>query len=251
MNPQQAAASPILIFISPLGLPFEWISSRHTLQFALVSLSPLSFFESFNCFSFRAKFRSPPLHPEFYISPFGHATKTTQTPLCPLRPSLQYLHLIPANNISVTFSHPHTNMDKLPLPTVDRPFGIELWPFLDKAYEAVVGQPASEFQFLPGYTPLSTIPEVFTAILSYYVIIFAGKKLMKNRPAMKLSILFMAHNLILTFISGALLALFIEQLFPILWRHGVFYSICSPNCWTQKIVTLYYVFVPLIHFQSF
>ena len=64
---------------------------------------------------------------------------------------------------------------------------------------------------------------------------------MKNQQPLKLNYLFMAHNFILTVVSGGLLALFIEQLFPIIWRNGVFYSICSPDCWTQKIVTLYYV----------
>jgi hypothetical protein len=132
-------------------------------------------------------------------------------------------------------------MDKLPFPTVDRPFGIELWPIFDKVYELIVGTPAHDFHFHPGYTPLSTIPAVAGAIVAYYFIIWAGYKIMKTRQPMKLNALFMAHNLFLTLLSGALLVLFIEQLFPILWRNGVFYSICSPNCWTQKIVTLYYV----------
>ena len=133
-------------------------------------------------------------------------------------------------------------MDKFPFPTVDRPFGIELWPIFDKLYEKVVGTPAHDFHFLPGYTPLSTIPEVVGAIIAYYITIFIGYQIMKRQPALKLNALFMAHNLFLTLLSGGLLALFIEQMFPIVWRHGVFYSICSPNCWTQKIVTLYYVF---------
>lgn len=132
-------------------------------------------------------------------------------------------------------------MSNFPLPTVDRPFGIELWPIFDTLYEKVMGEPAHEFQFLPGYTFLSTIPEVAGAIAAYYVTIWVGARIMKNQPALKLNALFMAHNLFLTIISGALLVLFIEQLFPIIWRHGIFYSICSPNCWTQKLVTLYYV----------
>jgi hypothetical protein len=132
-------------------------------------------------------------------------------------------------------------MNNLPLPTVDRPFGIELWPIFDKLYELVVGTPAHDFHFLPGYTALSTIPEVVGAIAAYYITIWAGHAIMKSQPALKLNALFMAHNLFLTIVSGGLLALYIEQLFPIIWRNGVFYSVCSPNCWTQKIVTLYYV----------
>jgi hypothetical protein len=132
-------------------------------------------------------------------------------------------------------------MDKWPIPTIDRPFGIELWPIFDKIFEKVVGYPASQFQFVPGYTPLSTIPEVAGAIIAYYITIWGGYQIMKNQQPMKLNSLFMAHNVILTVVSGSLLALFIEQLLPIIWRNGVFYSICSPDCWTQKIVTLYYV----------
>jgi fatty acid elongase 3 len=141
-------------------------------------------------------------------------------------------------------------MDKFPLPTVDRPFGIALWPLFDKLYEKVVGTPASQFDFIPGETSLSTIPEVAGAIAAYYITIFAGYHIMKNQPALKLNYLFMAHNIILTIISGGLLALFIEQMFPILWRHGVFYSVCSSNCWTQPIVTLYYVCPRRAHLTS-
>jgi hypothetical protein len=133
-------------------------------------------------------------------------------------------------------------MDKFPFPTIDRPFGIELWPIFDKLYEKVVGTPAHDFHFLPGHTLLSTIPEVAGAIIAYYITIYVGYTVMKKRAPMKLNALFMAHNLLLTVVSGGLLVLFIEQLFPILWRNGVFYSICSSNCWTQKIVTLYYVY---------
>jgi hypothetical protein len=135
-------------------------------------------------------------------------------------------------------------MDKIPWPTIDRPFGIHLWPIFDAVYEKVMGTPAHDFHFLPGHTPLSTIPEVAGAIIAYYVTILAGSTIMKGQPALKLNGLFMAHNLLLTIISGVLLVLFIEQMFPIIWRHGVFYSICSPNCWTQPIVTLYYVIPP-------
>ena len=132
-------------------------------------------------------------------------------------------------------------MNSFPWPTIDRPFGIELWPIFDKCFDKILGYPAHDFNFLPGYTPLSTIPEVAGAIAAYYVVIYSGYYLMKNQPAFKLNGLFMAHNLFLTILSGALLALFIEQIFPIIWRMGILYSICSPNCWTQKIVTLYYV----------
>lgn len=39
------------------------------------------------------------------------------------------------------------------------PFGFHLYPFFEKAYEAVTGQAANDFAFVPGVTPLSTVKE--------------------------------------------------------------------------------------------
>ena len=133
-------------------------------------------------------------------------------------------------------------LQSLPCPTIDRPFGIHLWPIFDKAFETVVGYPASEFRFEEGVTPMSTIKETAIALVAYYVIVFGGREVMKNRPAFKLNTLFMIHNLYLTLISGTLLALFIEQLLPTIWRHGIFFAICDhQGGWTQPLIVLYYV----------
>lgn len=43
--------------------------------------------------------------------------------------------------------------------TPETPFGLPLYPFFDKAYEAVVGEPASKFSYIPEVTPLSTVNE--------------------------------------------------------------------------------------------
>lgn len=65
---------------------------------------------------------------------------------------------------------------------------------------------------------------------------------MKNRAPWKLNGLFMIHNLYLTVISAVLLALFIEQLVPTVWRNGIFFAICDARGgWTEPLVTLYYV----------
>jgi hypothetical protein len=134
---------------------------------------------------------------------------------------------------------------KLPtpsLPTLDRPFGVHLWPLFDKLYTAVVGHSAEDFRFVAGKTPLSTFRETAGLIVAYYVIILCGREFMRNQKPLKLTGLFMVHNLLLTTVSAALLALFIEQLLPTLWRHGVFYAICNHNGgWTKPLVTLYYV----------
>lgn len=127
-------------------------------------------------------------------------------------------------------------------PSIDRPFGVELWPLFDKAFTAVAGYPAEDFAFVQDQTPMSTLKTTVAALISYYVIIFGGRELMRSRSPMKLNGLFMLHNLFLTVISSALLALFIEQLLPTLWRNGVFHAICThEGGWTKPLVLLYYV----------
>lgn len=43
--------------------------------------------------------------------------------------------------------------------SVERPFGIYLFDYFDQLYTAIVGQPAKEFHFVQGITPLSTLHE--------------------------------------------------------------------------------------------
>jgi fatty acid elongase 3 len=132
--------------------------------------------------------------------------------------------------------------EKLPLPTVDRPFGVHLWPIFSKAFEAVAGYPAEDFRFVPGQTPMSTLKETGIFIVIYYAIIFGGRELMRNREPFKLQKLFLIHNFYLTAISGLLLVLFIEQLLPTVVRGGVFNAIChADGGWTQPLVVLYYL----------
>ena len=128
------------------------------------------------------------------------------------------------------------------LPTLDRPFGLHLWPIFSKAFETVMGYPAESFRFTPGKTPMSTMSETAIALISYYVIILGGREVMRDRQPLKLNGLFKIHNFYLTVISAVLLALFLEQLIPTLARKGVFYAICDYNGgWTDQLVILYYV----------
>ncbi len=127
-------------------------------------------------------------------------------------------------------------------PTLDRPFGLYLWPIFSKAFEAVVGYPAEDFRFVPFSTPMSTLKSTSIFIVIYYTIIFGGRELMRNRPAFKLQTLFLIHNFYLTAISFILLVLFLEQLIPTVVRKGVFFAICDGDGgWTQPLVVLYYV----------
>lgn len=133
-------------------------------------------------------------------------------------------------------------MAKVPVPSVDRPFGVPLWPIFDKVFTAIKGYHPQDFEFQPRVTPMSTMKTSLITIVAYYVVIFGGRELMRNRPAFKLNFFFKIHNLYLTAISGALLVLFIEQLIPTLYNHGLFYTICDvKGGWTPQLVILYYV----------
>jgi fatty acid elongase 3 len=48
-------------------------------------------------------------------------------------------------------------------------------------------------------------------------------------------------TLYFTAISGILLVLFLEQLIPRLWSHGLYAGICGAGGWTDKLVVLYYL----------
>ena len=141
------------------------------------------------------------------------------------------------------------SIDKIPIPTLDRPFGIEVWPFFSNCYSSIFGYVPENFRFESGKTVMSTLPATVAALVAYYVIVFGGRELMKKRDPFVLNGPFMVHNLYLTIISGGLLALFIEQLLPEVVRNGVFHAICSyDGGWTDKLVILYYVcFSALLH----
>lgn len=127
-------------------------------------------------------------------------------------------------------------------PSIDRPFGIHLWPIFDKAFMAVKGYHPQDFKFQPHATPMSTMKETAAMIVTYYIVILGGRELMRNRPAFKLNLPFMIHNFYLTAISAILLALFTEELIPTLYNKGVFYAICDVNGgWTNHLVILYYM----------
>ncbi len=139
--------------------------------------------------------------------------------------------------------------DSLPIPTVDRPFGIHLWPYFSKVWESILGYPAEDFKFRVGKTPMSTLMETSVFVVIYYAIIFGGRAWMRNRSPYKLKALFLIHNFYLTAISGILLALFIEQLVPTVVRKGIFFAICNAEGgWTPPLVVLYYVCGILVAF---
>lgn len=136
-------------------------------------------------------------------------------------------------------------MTAITLPTFDTPFGIKLWPLFDAAVtKATQGKfIPSQFAFVEGELPFSTLPPVVAAISTYYLVIFGGNYMFKKfgiKPLV-LNGLFQVHNLFLTTLSLTLLTLMAEQLIPMIYHHGLFFAICHPQAWSQELVCLYYL----------
>jgi len=133
-------------------------------------------------------------------------------------------------------------MKAMPIPTIDRPFGIELWPIFSKIFTPIKGYKPETFNFILGETPMAGLKPTLIAMSIYYIVIFGGREIMRNRPAFKLKTPFIIHNFYLTAISGTLLALLLEQLIPEIYHNGIFHAICNPaGGWTNKLVLLYYL----------
>ncbi|OJK03427.1 hypothetical protein ASPACDRAFT_1878401 [Aspergillus aculeatus ATCC 16872] len=135
-----------------------------------------------------------------------------------------------------------SSVHTLPIPSLDRSYGIDLWPWFNRAFEAAVGYPANSFRFIEGKTPLSTLKETSTVLVLYYTVVLGGQSFMSNREPLQLKRLFLLHNFFLSLISAILLALFLEQIVPSIARNGLHCAICDlEGGWTQPMVVLYYL----------
>lgn len=77
--------------------------------------------------------------------------------------------------------------------------------------------------------------------VTYLVVLFAGQILMRSLPVMRMSFLFRVHNLFLSVSSLVLLVLFMDEVLPKLWTHGLFYSVCEQDMYTPRLELLLYV----------
>lgn len=129
-------------------------------------------------------------------------------------------------------------------PTIDRPFfNIYLWDYFNRAVGwATAGrfQP-KDFEFTVGKQPLSEPRPVLLFIAMYYVVIFGGRSLVKSCKPLKLRFISQVHNLMLTSVSFLWLILMVEQMLPIVYRHGLYFAVCNVESWTQPMETLYYL----------
>ncbi|KTW32366.1 uncharacterized protein T551_00456 [Pneumocystis jirovecii RU7] len=125
--------------------------------------------------------------------------------------------------------------------SVERPFGIYLWPIFAKIWEKCMGYPVNRFVFVPGKTFLSSWTEVISLIVLYYVIIFLGQLIMKPFSPKRLNTISRIYNLFLSILSGCFFLLLFEQMFPVVWKNGLYYSICDARSWSQPTVTIYYL----------
>ncbi|KAI0047831.1 elongase of fatty acids ELO [Auriscalpium vulgare] len=95
--------------------------------------------------------------------------------------------------------------------------------------------------YVQGVSPLSTQPVVVGALITYLVTIFGVREIMKNREPLKLTFLFQVHNVYLSSGSLLLLALMLEEILPIMWKHGPFYAICATGAWTERMEFYYMI----------
>lgn len=94
--------------------------------------------------------------------------------------------------------------------------------------------------YVPGKTALSTWPVVITMTATYLAVVFGTREIMKDRPALKLTTLFRAHNLMLSIGSLVLMALIAAEV-SLNWLKpeiGTYGSLCASAAYTRVSLLL-------------
>ncbi|KAN0079839.1 GNS1/SUR4 family domain containing protein [Tylopilus felleus] len=91
--------------------------------------------------------------------------------------------------------------------------------------------------YVPGKTPFSTWPAVISMTVTYLAIIFGTRETMKDKPALKLTTLFRAHNLMLSIGSLILMSLICEEVVSIWLKPeiGTYGSLCASAAYTNRL----------------
>jgi len=96
-------------------------------------------------------------------------------------------------------------------------------------------------QYIPGETPLSTLPVVSLTLAGYLATIFSIQHLMRDHKPYKFTSFFQLHNALLTTSSGLLLLLILEEILPIWYSHGFFNAMCATPSWTPRLEFYYMI----------
>lgn len=95
--------------------------------------------------------------------------------------------------------------------------------------------PTHLISYIPGKTPFSTWPTVISMAVTYLVLVFGTRETMKDKPPLKLTTLFRAHNLILSVGSLVLMALIGEEVFSNWLKPeiGTYGTLCAIEAYTE------------------
>lgn len=95
--------------------------------------------------------------------------------------------------------------------------------------------PTHLISYIPGKTPFSTWPTVISMAVTYLVLVFGTRETMKDKPPLKLTTLFRAHNLILSVGSLILMALIGEEVFSNWLKPeiGTYGTLCAIEAYTK------------------
>ncbi|KAL9614449.1 MAG: hypothetical protein Q9167_001052 [Letrouitia subvulpina] len=132
----------------------------------------------------------------------------------------------------------------LSVPTLDKPFGVQLWPYFSQAFGSVMGYRPEDFTFVPGQTPMSTFQATATTLITYYVSVFAGRELMKNRSSMKLNGLFML-NYLTKYVELIDTVFLVLKKKPLTFLHTYHHGATALLCYTQLIGLTAVSWVPI------